>query len=137
MTSAQTKAPHTLLPAGAPIHSARSAFTTIVNGFSSANQRSPAGIDSTGTNADEMNVSGKMTMKPSELADSGDETSSPSSANTHENVYPKSSSSTTPPRISRALAWNEKPMISPVVVSTTIDRALVPMSDSVRPASTA
>ena len=74
------------MPAGSPIHSARIASTTIVNGLISANHCSAAGIDSTGTNADEMNVSGKTAMKPSELAASGEETSRPSSAKTHENA---------------------------------------------------
>ena len=52
----------------------------------SANHCSAAGIDSTGTNADEMNVSGNTAMKPSEFAASGEETISPSSAKTHENA---------------------------------------------------
>ena len=43
-----------------------------------------AGIDWVGTNADEMKVSGNTAMNPSEFADSGDDTSIPSSANTHE-----------------------------------------------------
>ncbi len=33
-----------------------------------------------------MNVSGKMTMKPTELADSGEDAISPMNANTHENA---------------------------------------------------
>ena len=86
MTSDHTTAPHTLLPAGAPSQSARIASTTIVNGLISANHCSPGGIESTGTKADEMKVSGKTARKPTELADSGEETSSPSSAKTHENA---------------------------------------------------
>ncbi len=43
-------------------------------------------MDSAGTKADEMNVSGNTAMKPSELAASGEETMSPSSAKTHENA---------------------------------------------------
>ncbi len=86
ITSDQTTAPQTLLPAGWPTHSARIASTRIVNGLISANHFSAAGIDSTGTNADEMNVSGNTAMKPSEFAASGEETIRPSSAKTHENA---------------------------------------------------
>ena len=75
-----------MLPAGAPSHSARIASTMIVNGLMSANACSAAGIDSTGTNADEMKVSGKTAMKPTEFAASGEDTSRPSSAKTHENA---------------------------------------------------
>jgi hypothetical protein len=41
-------------------------------------------MESTGTNAEEMNVSGNTAMKPTEFADSGEDTSRPSSAKTHE-----------------------------------------------------
>src|SRR3954454_525195 len=57
-------APHTLSPAGAPSHSERIASTTTVIGLISANCRSPSGIDLTGTNAAEMNVIGKISVKP-------------------------------------------------------------------------
>src|SRR3954469_3502804 len=100
-TTDQTTAPHTLLPAGAPTHSARIAFTTIVNGLISANHWSAAGIESVGTNADEMNVSGNTAMKPSEFAASGEDTSIPSSANTHENAYPNRIRMPMPATISR------------------------------------
>jgi hypothetical protein len=86
IASDQTTAPQTLLPAGAPSHSERIASTMIVNGLTSANARSAVGIDCTGTNAEEMNVSGKTAMKPTELAASGEETSMPRNANTHENA---------------------------------------------------
>src|SRR3954464_11916093 len=101
----------------------------------SANQRSAAGIDSTGTNADEMNVSGNTAMKPSEFAASGEDTSMPSSANTQENAYPNRIRMTRPAAISSTLGWNEKPMIRPVVSSTTTESEFVATSDSVRPAS--
>ena len=84
IASDQAKAPQTLLPAGALSHSDRIASTMIVNGLTLANARSTEGIDCTGTNAEEMNVSGNTAMNPTELADSGEETSSPTSANTHE-----------------------------------------------------
>src|SRR5215216_2691847 len=100
-TNDQANAPQTVFgPAGASIQRCRMALTTIVNGFTSANQRSAAGIESVGTNADEMKVSGKTAMKPTEFAASGDFTSIPSSANSHENAYPNSSSSRTPSTIS-------------------------------------
>ena len=57
-----------------------------MNGLTSANACSGSGIESTGTNAEEMNVSGKTAMKPTELAASGEDTSSPRNANTHENA---------------------------------------------------
>ncbi len=75
-----------MLPAGAPTHSDRIASTTIVKGLTSANQRSAPGIDSVGTKAEEMNVSGNTAMKPIEFADSGEDTSIPSHAKTHENA---------------------------------------------------
>src|SRR3954451_7701656 len=106
------------------------ALTTIVNGLTAANHCSAAGIESVGTNADEMKVSGKTAMKPSELAASGEETSIPSSANTHENAYPNSSRTPKPAMPSSALAWNEKPMISPVVRSTVIEMQFVKTSES-------
>ena len=48
IASDQRAAPQTLLPAGAPTHSALIASTLTVNGLISANHRSAAGIDSTG-----------------------------------------------------------------------------------------
>ena len=69
-----------------PSHSARIALTTIVNGLTSANASIQPGIDSVGTKAEEMKVSGKTAMKPTEFAASGEETSIPSSAKTHENA---------------------------------------------------
>jgi hypothetical protein len=57
-----------LLPAGASSHSARIAATTIVKGLTFANASSHSGIDSTGTNADDANVSGKIAMKPIDCA---------------------------------------------------------------------
>ena len=55
-----------------------------MNGLALANDCSPAGIDSAGTKAEETNVSGKTARKPTEFADSGEDTSSPRSAKTHE-----------------------------------------------------
>src|SRR4029077_12630435 len=45
----QARATYGLLPAGAPLSSARRLSTTAVNGWFAANQRTPAGIDSAGT----------------------------------------------------------------------------------------
>ena len=66
-----------LLPAGAPIHSARIALTTIVNGLTFANACSTGGRVCTGTNAEDTNVSGKIAMKPIELADSAERREQP------------------------------------------------------------
>ena len=55
-------------------------------GLTSANCFSPSGIESTGTNADEANVSGKIAVKPIEFAVSGDDEYSPTSAKIHENA---------------------------------------------------
>ena len=55
-----------------------------VNGFTSAKARRPEGIDATGTNAEEMKVSGKTAMKPTELTDSGEDTSRPRKARNQE-----------------------------------------------------
>jgi hypothetical protein len=79
-------ASHTLSPAGASSHSARSASTMTVTGLTSANQASTDGIDSTGTNADEMNVIGKIRVKPIPFAASGEETDIPIRAKIHENA---------------------------------------------------
>ncbi len=75
-----------LLPAGAPSHRARNASTTIVTGFTSANFCSALGIESTGTNAEEMNVIGKTSVKPIPFAASGEETDIPIRAKIHENA---------------------------------------------------
>src|SRR6202023_1949451 len=88
IAKAQTAAPQTLFPAGAPSQSERIASTVIVNGLTSANARSTEGIECTGTNAEEMNVRGKTAMNPTEFAASGVETSIPRKANTHEKAYP-------------------------------------------------
>src|SRR5579859_2130928 len=137
MTRHHTNAPQTSLWAGKPSQSARMALTTIENGLMLANQRRADGIEATGTNAEEMNVSGNTAMNPTELAASGEDTSSPRKAKIHENAYPNSSNRTIPRTTCPALAWKEKPMISPVTSRMGIDRALVAMSANVRPASTA
>ena len=66
--------------------SERTASDQVVNGFASANCRSPSGIVAAGTNTDEANVSGKMTVNPIEFAVSGDDEYSPISAKIHENA---------------------------------------------------
>ena len=63
--------------AGAPSQSERIASTMIVNGLTSANARRTAGIDWTGTKAEEMKVSGKTAMKPTEFAASGEDDEHP------------------------------------------------------------
>src|SRR3954452_22114891 len=80
----QATAPQTAFPAGAPSQSARMASTTTVIGLTSANSRRPAGIDSTGTKAAEMNVIGKISVKPIPSAASGEETDMPIRAKIHE-----------------------------------------------------
>ena len=75
-----------VLFAGVPSHSERTASAHVVNGFASANWRRPSGIDAAGTNTEEANVSGNSTVNPIELAVSGVDENSPTSANTHENA---------------------------------------------------
>ena len=65
-----------LLPAGSPIQRARIASTATVNGFTSANCRSPSGSVSIGTKAEDTNVSGKITRKPIACAASPEEATS-------------------------------------------------------------
>ena len=65
------------MPAGVPIHSERSASTTVVIGFAFAIAASTLGIESVGTYADETNVSGKMTIVIIAEADSGEDAMSP------------------------------------------------------------
>ncbi len=57
-----------------------------MNGFASANCRRPSGIEAAGTNTDEANVSGNITVKPIEFAVSGVDENSPTSAKIHENA---------------------------------------------------
>ncbi len=66
-----------------------------------------------GTNAEDRKVSGNTARKPTELADSGVVAIRPTSANTHENAYPNSSSRPKPATTSSTEALNEKPMITP------------------------
>ena len=72
--------------AGVPSQSERIASEIVVNGFASANCCRPSGIDSAGTNTDEANVSGKISVKPIEFAVSGVDENSPTSAKIHENA---------------------------------------------------
>ena len=66
--------------------SARAASTIVVNGLYSAMGWSQSGIVSTGTNADETNVTGKRMVNPNAFAASGDDAVSPMKANTQENA---------------------------------------------------
>ena len=72
--------------AGVFSHSDRTASEIVVNGLASANCRSPSGIDSAGTNTDEANVSGKISVKPIEFAVSGVDEYRPMRAKIHENA---------------------------------------------------
>ena len=69
-----------------PSQSERIASEIVVNGLASANCCRPSGIDSAGTNTDEANVSGKISVNPIELAVSGVDENSPTSAKIHENA---------------------------------------------------
>src|SRR5689334_19529993 len=96
MTTTQANACHSWSGEGWPVHSQRNSLTTMVKGLTSANCRNGVGSDCAGTKAEEMNVSGKTAMKPTELAASGVLTSKPRNANTHENAYPNVNASTSP-----------------------------------------
>src|SRR5918996_4308270 len=113
MTAPQRKASQTSLPAGVSTKSARAASTIVVKGLFSANGCSQPGIVSTGTNADEMKVTGKRIVKPYAFAASGEDAESPMNANTHENAYPRKSSSTSPRKISPKLVEKRKPAAIP------------------------
>ena len=56
----------------------------MVNGLCSAKLSSQLGIDSTGTNADETNVSGNRIVNPYAFEASGEDAVRPMNANTHE-----------------------------------------------------
>jgi hypothetical protein len=86
IASVQASATQTSLPAGMPRSRARSASTIFVNGLCSAIGWSQLGIESTGTNADETNVSGKRIVNPYAFAASADDAVRPMNANTHENA---------------------------------------------------
>src|SRR5918994_948802 len=73
ITNDQTTAPQMSFPAGVPTNSARAASTIVVNGLFSAIGSSQLGIVSTGTNADEMNVTGKRIVKPYAFDASGED----------------------------------------------------------------
>ena len=92
----QATASQTSLPTGMPRKSPRTALTMIVNGLFSATGCSQLGIDATGTNADETNVSGKRIVNPYAFAASGEDAARPTKANTQEKQYPISSSSAMP-----------------------------------------
>ncbi len=77
---------HTSVLAGVPSHSDRTASEIVVNGLTCATWRSPSGIDSTGTNTEEAKVSGKIAVKPTAFAVSGEDENRPTSAKTHENA---------------------------------------------------
>ena len=64
ITTDQTTASQIWFPAGVPTNSTRTAFTMFVNGLCSAIGCSQLGIDCTGTNADETNVTGKRIVNP-------------------------------------------------------------------------
>ncbi len=55
-----------------------------VKGLTSAKVCSAAGIESTGTKAEEMKVSGKMMMKPNDCEASGEDEERPTKAKTQE-----------------------------------------------------
>ena len=80
----QSSASQTSFPAGIPRNSARTALTMYVNGLCSAIGWSQLGIEATGTNAEETNVSGKRIVNPYAFAASGEDAVSPMNANTHE-----------------------------------------------------
>src|ERR1700742_2279784 len=113
-TRHHTIASQTSSPAGAPSQRWRSASTTVLTGFAFATASSGPGIDAVGTNADEMNVIGKISVKPSPFAASGDDTDIPISAKIHENAYPNSSSSANPATMFGTVASKLNPMITPV-----------------------
>ncbi len=108
----------------------------IVNGLCFATGWSQLGIDATGTNADETNVSGKRIVKPYAFDASGDDAVSPMNANTHENEYPIKSSSAIPATMSGRRSGSEADG-RPTPTMTTSWIMFVLMSASVRPVTTA
>ena len=91
-TTHQTTDSQMLSPAGASSHKARIASTNVLTGLASATCSRPSGIDSTGTNAEEMKVIGKMSVKPMPFAASGVETERPMTAKIHDDAKTNSSS---------------------------------------------
>ena len=130
-------ASQTSFPAGVPTKSARAALTIVVNGLCSAIGCSHDGIDSTGTNAEDTNVSGNNTVNPNAFAASGDDAVSPMKAKTHENAYPIRSRSRIPATISGTLVAKRKPTARPTPIITTSCTTFVTTSASVRPVTTA
>src|SRR4029453_10888892 len=123
--SVQSSAIQTSLPAGTPRNSARAAFTMYVNGLCSAIGWSQLGIESTGTNADEKNVTGKRIVNPYAFDASGDDDMRPMKAKTHEKAYPISSSSAIPAITSPTTLEKLKPTSSPTAKLTKSWKSVV------------
>src|SRR3954451_24259231 len=97
---------------GGPIvlpNNSRMACTIVDTGFHSANVCSTEGRLSSGTNAFERNVSGKITMKLALFTTSGVRTSNPTSAITHEIEKANRSRSRKPPAASSAEVLMRQP----------------------------
>ena len=75
-----------------------------MNGLISANHCSPGGIESTGTKADEMKVSGKTARKPTEFADSGEDDEQPQQREDPREGVAEEHQQRHPPTISSTLA---------------------------------
>src|SRR6266511_4068481 len=89
------------------------------------------------TNADEMNVSGNIHMKPAELAASTEPTDRPISAWTQLKAYEKANRRNVAATASNTVPSMRKPMAKATTSMTTKVRALRTTSETVRPINTA
>ena len=112
------------VPAGKFPNRIRTAWVNVDTGFHSAMGLSIPGKLSDGTNVFAINVSGKSTMKVALLTTSGEGTSSPRHAITHENEYEKKSNKAYATTASRNDPRMRQPTAKPANDMMMIDNKL-------------
>src|SRR3954451_452135 len=98
-----------LSPIGVPSASDRSALTTWVIGWLTANACNQPGIDSTGTNADDTNVSGNSQIRPNAWTASSWRSARPMNIDTQHSDRPNASASRIMPMALPRPSWNRNP----------------------------
>src|SRR3954470_5614062 len=98
-----------LSPIGVPSASDRSALTTWVIGWLTANACNQPGIDSTGTNADDTNVRGNSQIRPNAWTASSCRSARPMNIDTQHSVSPNASASRIMPTALPKPSWKRNP----------------------------
>src|SRR3954462_9955130 len=109
MPTSQTKDSHRLSPIGVPSARERSALTTWVIGWLFANACSHPGMLSTGTNAEETNVSGNSQINPNACVDSSFLSHRPMAAEIRHTAKPSPIASAIMPTAGPTPLLNRKP----------------------------